>query len=342
MSVKMAQYGIAHAHASGKADAMRRSSDVHFCGVFEPDPQIRAEKGKAGAYKNVHWFGSKEEMLDDESIVGIAVEGQVCDNLAFARESIESGKHVWLDKPAGTDLEEFHKILTMAKKENLCVQMGYMFRYNPGFQFMFDRLRDGILGEIFSVRGRMSTFTSVEGRSSLGQYQGGILFELLCHLIDIVIAVLGRPRKVSSFLRNDLGVTPEFSDNTMAVFEYEKAIASIESASLEVSAFPSRRFEVYGTKGSVIIEPLEPRDNPSLRLCLSEDSGDYVKGWQVVNLRERGGRYDGGLAALVADIKGEKSPDRSLYHELIVQETVLRASRGVEDVLLPDLDDSLE
>jgi hypothetical protein len=92
----------------------------------------------------------------------------------------------------------------------------------------------------------------------------------------------------------------------------------------------------------VIIEPLEPRDNPSVRLCLSEDSGDYVKGWQVISLRERGGRYDGELAALVADIKGEKLPDRSLYHELIVQETVLRASRGVEGFLLPDLDDSLK
>ncbi|MFC1719136.1 Gfo/Idh/MocA family oxidoreductase, partial [Candidatus Poribacteria bacterium] len=172
-------------------------------------------------------------------------------------------------------------------------------------------------------------------RPSLGQFQGGILFELLCHLIDIVIALLGRPDKVNSFLRNDLGITPEFSDNTMAVFEYEKAMATVESAAMEVSAFPSRRFEVYGTRGSVIIEPLEP---PSVRLCLNEAHGDYVKGWQTVDVGEPGGRYDGGLAALVADIKGEKSPDRSLYHELIVQETVLRASRNIEGFLLSDAD----
>ena len=63
MRVKMAQYGIAHAHASGKADAMKRNSDVDFCGVFEPDPQIRAGRGDASAYKDVHWFKSKEEIV---------------------------------------------------------------------------------------------------------------------------------------------------------------------------------------------------------------------------------------------------------------------------------------
>jgi predicted dehydrogenase len=319
---------------------MKRNPDVDFCGVFEPDAQVRAERGKVDAYEGVHWFESKEEMLDDDSIVGVAVEGRVSDNLAFARECIEHGKHVWLDKPAGDDLEEFSKILTMAREKKLLVQLGYMFRYNSGFEFLFDRVQDGSLGNVFSVRGRMSTNIPPERRPSLGQFEGGILFELLCHLIDIVVFLLGRPDRVTSFLRNDLGITPEFSDNTLAVFEYENAIATVESAAMEVSAFPSRRFEVYGTKGSVILEPLEPRENPTVRLCLSEDRGGYVEGWQTVDLEKRL-RYDGELVALVADIRGEKSPDRSLYHELIVQETVLRASRGVEGFLLPDLDDFL-
>jgi len=336
MHIKMAQYGIAHAHAAGKMGAMKENADVDFCGVFEPNPQIRAER--ESAYRDAHWFSSKEEILEDDSIVAIAVEGQVCDNLAFAREAIEHGKHIWLDKPAGDDMEEFHHILSMARDKKLLIQLGYMFRYNLGFKFIFDRVKDGSLGDIFSVRGRMSTGIPSEHRPALAQHQGGIFFELLCHLTDIVVALLGRPDKVTSFLRNDLGITPEFSDNTIAVFEYEKAIATLESVAMEVSAFPARRFEVYGTRGSVIIEPLEP---PSVRLCLSEARGDYVKGWQDVDVGKPGGRYDGGLAALVADIKGEKSPDRSLYHELIVQETVLRASRKIEGPLLSDADSFL-
>ena len=336
MRVRMAQYGIAHEHAAGKADAMKENPDVDFCGVYEPDPQILAERRNASAYRDVNWFSSKEEMLEDNSIAGIAIEGQVSHNLAFAREAIEHGKHIWLDKPAGEDMAEFHQILRMARDEKLLVQLGYMFRYNPGFQFLLDRAKDGSLGDIFSVRGRMSTNIPPAKLPALGQYQGGILFELLGHLMDIVIALLGRPDRVTAFLRNDHGITPEFSDNTLAVFEYEKAVASVESAAMEVSAFPARRFEVYGTLGSVIIEPLEP---PAVRLCLSEARGDYVKGWQTVDVGKPGGRYEGGLAALVADIKGEKSPDRSLRHDLIVQETVLRASRKIEGFLLSDVGD---
>lgn len=333
MCIKLAQYSIAHAHASGKVDAMLRNPNVEFCGIYESDPNIRKGYENNPTFKNIHWFDSKEEMLEDKTIVGIAVEGHVCDNLAYAREVIEHGKHVWLDKPAGTDLDEFHKILIIAKDKNLLVQLGYMFRYNPGFKFIFDMVNAGNLGEIFSIRGRMSTNIPVERRPLLGKYQGGILFELLCHLIDIMVAILGRPNKVNSFLRNDLGIIPEFADNTLAVFEYEKAIATLESSAMEISPFPCRRFEVYGTKGSIILEPLEP---PSIRLCLEENIGQYSKGWQKISVPELP-RYDGELKAFVADIKGEKMPDRSLYHELIVQETVLRASRGVNGFLLSNI-----
>ena len=333
MAIKMAQYGITHAHATGKVDAMKRNPNVDFCGIFEPDDKVREKLSNTPVCKDVHWFKSKEEMLEDGSIIAIAVEGEVKDNLRFAREAIEHGKHIWLDKPAGTDMDDFHNILLMAKEKGLLVQLGYMFRYNPGFQLIFDMIEHGNLGNIFSVRGKMSTNIPVERRPFLGEYQGGILFELLCHLIDIVVRILGRPDRVHSFLRNDVGITPEFADNTLAVFEYENAIAVLESSAMEVSPFPSRRFEVYGDKGSVIIEPIEP---PSARLCLNENWGSYVKGWQEVNFEERG-RYDGELSALVADIKSEKKPDRSLYHELIVQETVLRASRGMEGFLVSDL-----
>ena len=367
MRVRMAQYGIAHAHASGKVDAMKRSPDVDFCGIFEPDAGIRAERGDDPIYEGLRWFQSKEEMLDDDSIVAVAVEGRHCDNLVFAREAIERDKHIWLDKPAGDDLEEFRRILTMVRKKKLFVQLGYMFRYNSGFRFIFERVSDGSLGDIFSVRGRMSTNAPPEVRAQWGEYPGGVLFELLVHLMDAVVSLLGRPDKVTSFLRNDLGITPELSDNTVAVFEYENAIATVESAAMEVSAFPSRRFEVYGTRGSAILEPLEPTsirlslnkqsgthvdssgssvvtealEPTSVRLCLDEDRGGYAKGWQRVEVAEHL-RYDGGLAALDADIRGEKSPDRSLYHELIMQETVLRASRGIEGFLLPDVDDLLK
>ena len=68
------------------------------------------------------------------------------------------------------------------------------------------------------------------------------------------------------------------------------------------------------------------RWNPQRCGCvLDEERDGYAKGWQTVPVEPRP-RYVESLRAFVADIRGEKSPDRSLDHEFTVQETVLRAA----------------
>ena len=323
MKVRFAQCGVLHSHAAGKAAVLKANPDVHFCGVYEPDPSVRAEKGALAAYEGVNWYDTREEMLGDEAIAAIAVEGPIAQNLGFAREALEHGKHVWLDKPAGDSWGEFQNLVALAREKGLLLQLGYMFRYNAGFQLILDCVKSGRLGDVFSVRGRMSTLVDDARREDLAVHKGGILFELLCHLMDVVVAVLGRPDRVTSFLRNERGTAPAFRDNTAAVFEYENAMAIVESSALEVSAFPSRRFEVYGTRGSIVMEPLEP--DPVVRLCLDENRDGYNEGWQTVPVQVEP-RYVGSLRSMVAEIRDGKPPVRSLDHELIVQETVLRAA----------------
>ena len=305
---------------------MKESDQIDFCGIFEPSPEVREALGTRPAYEGVHWFSAKEEILEDESIVGIAAQGRVSQNLAFARQALERGKHVWLDKPAGDDLDEFRAVLDLARDKGLLVQLGYMFRYNAGFQFVLDWANTGKLGDVFSVRARISSGPSSAAEwqrwDSRGEREGGIMFILACHLIDIIVALLGRPDRVTPFLRIEGDEFQWYRDNTATVFEYAGSMAILESSSLEVSSSASRRLEVYGTRGSAILEPLEP---PALRLCLDEDRDGYRKGWQSVPVEKRP-RYVESLRAFAADIRGEKSPDRSLDHEFTVQETLLRAA----------------
>ena len=321
----MAQYGISHDHAHDKARVLQRSDDVEFAGVFEPSAEKIELLGGHEAYAGAHWFSSKEEMLEDESIVGIAVEGEIFDNLGFAREVLVHGKHVWLDKPAGDDLAAFREVVDIARERKLNVQLSYMWRYHPGFRFILDWATSGKLGAIFSVRGRLSAWPGSEDRWKLwespGVRAGGIMFIMGGHLIDIIVSILGRPQKVSRFQRHDADDPPWYYNNTAAIFEYPQAMAAVESAHMEVSSKESRRLEVHGTRGSVIMEPFEP---PALRLCLDEDRDGYAEGWQTVELASST-RYHPGLAALVASIRGERPPDRTLDHELVVQETLLRA-----------------
>ena len=256
----MAQYGIGHDHAAGKARVMRDSAAVELAGVYEPAGWLRNSLGAHAPYDGVHWFGSAQEMLDDPSIVAIAVEGRVSENLAFARAALEHGKHVWLDKPAGDDLEEFGALLRLAAARNLHVQLGYMFRYHAGYQFILDWAASGRLGAIRSVRTRISTGGANDAAwrrwDSHGERAGGLMFILAGHVVDIVVALLGRPHRVSSFARQQTDAFPWYRDNNLAVLEYPGALAVVESVAGEVEPGAARRMEVYGTRGSAILEPI--------------------------------------------------------------------------------------
>ena len=141
-------------------------------------------------------------------------------------------------------------------------------------------------------------------------------------MIDQMVWILGRPNEVTSFLREDLIKTNGFANNTLGVFEYDNSMAIIDIAAMEPSP-PARRFEVYGSVGSAIMEPMEPAE--TLKLTLTEPRGIYPAGVSLINLEARP-RYVDSLEAFVKDIKGEKEPDRSLEYELLVQETLLRAT----------------
>jgi predicted dehydrogenase len=88
----------------------------------------------------------------------------------------------------------------------------------------------------------------------------------------------------------------------------------------------ARRFEVYGTKGTAIMEPFEPAD--TVKLTLEEGQGEYKKGINVIKIEHRE-RYVDTFDDLVHNIKGESEPLRTLDHELLVQETLMRVTGGL-------------
>ena len=75
VKIRLAQYGISHDHAGGKTNVMKQSDDIEFAGVYEPSQEVRETIGSSSTYDGVTWFESKEEMLEDETIVGIAAQG---------------------------------------------------------------------------------------------------------------------------------------------------------------------------------------------------------------------------------------------------------------------------
>lgn len=329
MQIKLGQYGTKHGHAAGKARAVLTNPDTELVGVYEPDPVARAAAQRDPSYAGMRWLETWGQLLDDSAITAVVIEGRNDQSLAMAQEAIAAGKHIWYDKPAGDDWPAFERLVAQARERSRYLQMGYMFRFHDGFRRIADWARSGFLGEIFTIRAHMSTnipVTGGNGREVISRHQGGIFYDLGGHMLDQITWILGRPRRTEAFFRNDATADiPSFADNTLGVLGFDRALAFIDIAAMEVTPM-ARRFEVYGTRGSAILEPFEP--DPVLRLCLAEAGGGYAAGLQDVPLarQPRLMLYERELAAFVGVLRGEHAPDRGLEHELLVQETLLRTT----------------
>jgi predicted dehydrogenase len=319
--IRIGLLGAGHGHAGGKLRVLEASPEFELAGVAEPNAEVRERCRGSEPFASARWV-SESELLEDRSVVAVAVEGRVQDNLGLARRALEAGKHVHLDKPAGDSLQQFRAVLDLAREQDLLLQMGYQFRYNTGFVFVREAVREGWLGEVFSVHGTISSSIALTAREGLAAFPGGMMFDLGCHLIDALVDLLGRPHTITPFLRHDSACGDTLADNTVAVFQFERAVAVIETSAMEVGASQRRQFAVCGSEGTAVVQPIEP---PTARLCLRQATAGYQSGWQSVPV-ENVPRYVRDFEEFAACIRGARRPSYDYHHDEIVQAAVLRAS----------------
>lgn len=318
--IRVGLIGVLHSHAAGKLTALRDLHDeFELVGVVEPDAELRKTLEGQPEFRGVRWL-SEKELLASPDLDAVVIETAVRDLVPTAQRCIDANKHIHLEKPGCESRTAFTHLFASAGKRQRHIQMGYMLRHNPAFEFCFRAVREGVLGRIFEVSGAMSKLVD-DDRGKYGDYKGGAMFELGCHIIDAVVAVLGAPAKVTPF--NRATRADKVLDNQLAVLEYSEATATIRSSIVEPHGGDRRHFEVSGENGTIQIRPLEP---PQLELILERPIAGYAAGRQVIKLPESAGRYDEQLRQFAAIVRGDAAPRWSADHDLAVHLAVLQAS----------------
>ncbi len=329
MPLKLVMLGMWHSHADGIVRRVSEHPDeFSLVGFHDPDPAVVAARRQDWAAKlpQFRLFDSAEQLLR-EPADGVVVESRVHVNLKLARLALESGKHVMLEKPAGTNLDEYRRLLDLAQRKHLHVQMIYLFRYMSAVQEMFARARKGDCGRIYEFRARLPKDLKSYNRfvEELRLYKGGMFFEMAGHVIDMMVAILGRPKQITPFLaHHHTAPPPGYMDNAVAVFGFERAWGIIEIPALEVAPH-SRRIEVYGTEGACVIPHLGSGHLPNKNIQPIEIYRTGAGNWQTLELPAQTLQIRD-LREFAAVIAGKKAPDFSMDHDLTVQESLLRAS----------------
>ncbi len=308
--------GAAYSHAAPKLALLRDHPDFELVGVWEDDPQVRDQVAGQGIA-----LLARDDLLARSEVV--AVESPVPDHARHARIALEAGKHVHLEKPPSLEMDEFRLVVELARRKRLVLQGGYQYRYHPAFEAVLDAVRGGLLGDVYMVRAMMNNQLAADRRVEWGRYPGGVIYELGSHMVDAIVRLLGKPDNVTPFLFTHGPQDDSFKDNTLAVLEYPRAIATISCATFQPSSGAYRAFEVLGTGGTATIRPIEP---PELTIDLVRAAGPYRAG---LNRQEWPDwrRFVGDFLDLAAAVRGQRPLSVTLDQELDIHETLLRASR---------------
>jgi predicted dehydrogenase len=316
--IRVSMIGTGHGHAGSKLLALASMTEYEVVGVH----RVKDDPINGDAFKQARWITLADAL--DASVEIVAVEcADATVNLNFAQHAIDAGKFVHLDKPPGADLAGLRKLLDDAKRKSRVVQMGYQWRYHPAMQAAIEAARKGWLGRVYRFRASIDKPIGPEERRHLAKYKGGMMFSEGCHLIDRATALLGKPLRVTGFMRHHSPLDDSLADNNLVILEYPNALAEISLAGFDPNGNAHRYVEILGTNGSAKAQPFAPI---RLHVEIKEAAGPYRAGAQTVDPSSPPGlAYTPDFAEMAAVIRNGASASYSAGHDLMTHQILLEA-----------------
>lgn len=329
--IRIGQIGISHEHASAKMTTLRQLPEVfEIVGVVDDRASAAAKfpNGDLTPYHGLPWM-TEAELFAIPDLHAVIVETPNLDLVPAALRCLDRQLPIHMDKPGGEDLALFSHLRRSCEAQNLAFQMGYMLRSNPALRWVLQAVRQNWLGEILEIQADMShDYGGPAYQDYLGQFRGGIMFNLGCHLIDFVVAMMGRPRNVTPILQSTPDCSSHIKNNCTAILEYAHATVTLRACSKVVDGLRRRRFKLCGSNGSVELCPMERFDGQPLRmeLVLKDAISDFAAGTHVVEFGPVRDRYEVQLLELAKIIRGQISNPYTADHDCLVQEVLLAAA----------------
>ena len=92
------------------------------------------------------------QLLANKSIDAIIISATPeTTHYPMAKESLQAGKHVFLEKPLALDLAEADDLIALSRDKRLLFTIGYSQRFNPKFAYVKRSIDDGTIGQPISA-----------------------------------------------------------------------------------------------------------------------------------------------------------------------------------------------
>ncbi|MBW3623359.1 MAG: Gfo/Idh/MocA family oxidoreductase [Armatimonadetes bacterium] len=252
--VRIAMLSFAHVHANGYADQVMREPNAEMVAVWDDMP----ERGKVPAEKyGVPFVHDLDELLSRDDVDAVVVNAETSKHREVMVPAARAKKHIFTEKALSVTMEDSRAIAEVVRDAGIVFTISLPSRTSPNFLFMKEALEKNWLGDVTQARMRNAHSAALDhwfsgGTAWFGDKElagGGSLFDLGCHQVDMMRALLGPPKQVTALAAN-YSHAYDIDDICIAIIEFEnKALGIIDVSWIQRSG-PNTN-EIYGTEGFV-------------------------------------------------------------------------------------------
>jgi predicted dehydrogenase len=246
-------FGERHAQAYSRHHAV---NFVAVCDLNLDRAKVIAEKYGARTHTS-----SLDDVLSNPDVHAISIATPDHLHHAVAIACAKAGKHLLVEKPLATTVEEAIAIDTAARQNNVTLMVDFHNRVNPPMVNARDAMRRGDIGTPAYVYARLSNTTAVPTDMLRWSSQSSALWFLASHMIDVVRWMLNDEIVRVYAVRRDgilksMGVdsadfhvaTVEFRKGAVAVFEHAWILPRTHATVKDL------KMQILGSKGAINID----------------------------------------------------------------------------------------
>ena len=179
-TVRVACIGIG-GRAKSHIDGYSKLPNVDVVAICDPDDSHIANglaqieklgKKKPETYKDVR------KLLEDKNIDAISISSPNHWHTLMTVWGCQAGKDVYVEKPCSHNVFEAKQIVAAARKYNRMVQQGSQIRSSVGVQEAVQKMREGLIGDVYMARGLCFKWRADIGHKPVVPVPAGVDYDL--------------------------------------------------------------------------------------------------------------------------------------------------------------------
>jgi predicted dehydrogenase len=228
---------------------------LEFAAIVERTTNHAAER-----YPGITTYRKFEDMLADASLSLIVVTTPNESHFQFARQALESGKHVVVDKPMCVTSAEIAELIQIAADRGVLLAPFHNRRWDSDFLTLKKVLDEGPLGRLVYLqstidRWRPAPTSRVPWKDV--PTQGGQLLDHGTHLADQPLAIFGKPQAVDAEIKRERD--GEGANDAFTIRLRYPGLTVVLSVTT-LGAFERPRYHARGTRGNYLKRGIDPQE----------------------------------------------------------------------------------